>query len=241
MSEKNEKNFQKFCVREDLSPFFDLISQKKDKFELYFSNLIKWNDKFNLTAITEHEEVFEKHFLDSILSEQLIPKNSTVIDIGAGAGFPSFPLKIVRDDLKIVAVDSVNKKVSFLNDIALNLNFKNVSCLHERAEDLAQKSDFREKFDVCVARAVASLNILCEYCLPFVKVGGVFLAYKSQNLEEELKTAHNAISLLGGKIEKIVNFDLNGAERNIVVIRKISSTPAKYPRLKNKPRISPLI
>ena len=179
--------------------------------------------------------------MDSILAEQFIPKNSTVIDIGAGAGFPSFPLKIVRDDLKIVAVDSVNKKVSFLNDISINLNFKNVSCLHERAEDLAQKSDFREKFDICVARAVASLNILCEYCLPFVKIGGIFLAYKSQNLEEELKTAKNALSLLGGKVEKIVNFDLNGAERKIVVIRKISPTPAKFPRLKNKPRISPLV
>ena len=241
MAEKIEDNFEKFCVGQDLSHFCNAISSKKDQFEKYFSNLIEWNNKFNLTAITSREDVFEKHFLDSILSMTLIPQNASVIDIGAGAGFPSFPLKIVRDDLKIVAVDSVNKKVTFLNDLIHTLSLKNVTCLHARAEDLAQKNDFRENFDVCVARAVAALNVLCEYCLPFVKIGGLFLAYKSQNLDDELSLSQNAIKILGGNLEKIIKFDLNGAERYIVVIKKIAETPKKFPRGKNKPRLEPLI
>ena len=241
MPDKTENKFQNFYVKTDLYHFYDEISNKKEKFEQYFSNLVEWNNKFNLTAITSHDEVFKKHFLDSILSMDIIPQNATVIDIGAGAGFPSFPLKIVRDDLKIVAVDSVNKKVTFLNDLASMLSLQNVTCLHARAEYLAQKVDFREQFDVCVARAVASLNTLCEYCLPFVKVGGMFLAYKSQNIDEELQSSTNALILLGGKLEKILKFDLNGAERNIVVIRKVATTPKKFPRGKNKPRLEPLV
>lgn len=241
MPDKTEKKFQKFYVKTDLDHFYDEISNKKEKFEQYFSNLVEWNNKFNLTAITSHDEVFKKHFLDSILSMDIIPQNASVIDIGAGAGFPSFPLKIVRDDLKITAVDSVNKKVTFLNDLASMLSLQNVTCLHARAEDLAQKVDFREQFDVCVARAVASLNTLCEYCLPFVKVGGMFLAYKSQNIDEELQSSTNALKLLGGKLEKILKFDLNGAERDIVVIRKVATTPKKFPRGKNKPRLEPLV
>ena len=241
MPDKNENKFQKFCVRADLSHFYDVISNKKPQFEQYFSNLIDWNNKFNLTAIISHDEVFEKHFLDSVLSMDIIPQKASVIDIGAGAGFPSFPLKIVRDDLNVVAVDSVNKKVTFLTDLATTLSLQNVTCLHARAEDLAQKSDFREQFDVCVARAVASLNTLCEYSLPFVKIGGMFLAYKSQNVEEELLSSENALKLLGGKLEKILQFDLNGAERDIVVIRKVAQTPRRFPRGKNKPRLEPLI
>lgn len=241
MLEKNENKFQKFCVRVDLKPFYDVISNKKTQFEKYYSNLIEWNNKFNLTAITSYDEVFEKHFLDSILSMDIIPPNASVIDIGAGAGFPSFPLKVVRDDLKIVAVDSVNKKITFLSELANILSLQNVACLHARAEDLAQKVDFREQFDVCVARAVASLNTLCEYCLPFVKIGGMFLAYKSQNLDEELHTSENALKNLGGKVEKILKFDLNGADRNIVVIKKVATTPKRFPRGKNKPRLEPLI
>lgn len=241
MSDENENKFQKFCVRADLKPFYDVISNKKTQFEKYYSNLIEWNNKFNLTAITTHDEVFEKHFLDSILSMDIIPQNASVIDIGAGAGFPSFPLKVVRDDLKIVAVDSVNKKITFLSELANILSLQNVICLHARAEDLAQKVDFREQFDVCVARAVASLNTLCEYCLPFVKIGGMFLAYKSQNLDEELHTSENSLKTLGGKVEKILKFDLNGADRNIVVIKKVATTPKRFPRGKNKPRLEPLI
>lgn len=241
MPDKTENKFQKFYVKTDLSHFYDEISNKKEKFEQYFSNLVEWNNKFNLTAIISHDEVFKKHFLDSILSMDIIPQNATVIDIGAGAGFPSFPLKIVRDDLKIVAVDSVNKKITFLSDLASVLSLQNVTCLHARAEDLAQKENFREQFDVCVARAVASLNTLCEYCLPFVKIGGIFLAYKSQNLEEELQSSENVLKLLGAKLEKILKIDLNGDERNIAVFKKIAVTPKKFPRGKNKPRIDPLV
>lgn len=241
MPENSDKMLQKFCVKQDLSCFLDKISEKKAQFEQYFSLLVEWNEKFNLTAITSHDDVFEKHFLDSILSADIIPANSHVIDIGAGAGFPSFPLKIVRDDLKIEAIDSVNKKVNFLDALKAALSLKNIDCMHARAEELAQKDNFREKFDVCVARAVASLNTLCEYCLPFVKIGGIFVAYKSQNVDDELATSQKALELLGGQIEKILEFDLNGAKRYILVLRKISSTPNKFPRGKNKPRLEPLI
>lgn len=240
MSEENEKKIEKFCVGQELTHFYDAILDKKNKFEQYFLNLVDWNKKFNLTTITSRDEVFEKHFLDSILSMEIIPQNASIIDIGAGAGFPSFPLKIVRDDLKIFAVDSVNKKITFLKDLVDSLSLKNVTCLHARAEDLAQKDGFRENFDVCVARAVASLNTLCEYCLPFVKVGGYFLAYKSQNLEDELLASKNALKMLGGKLEKVLQFDLNGAKRYIVAIKKIVETPKKFPRGKNKPRLEPL-
>ena len=209
-------------------------------FSKYYHFLVEYNNVVNLTSITEQRDVIIKHFLDSVLAFNLIKENSSVIDIGCGAGFPSIPLKIVRPDIKLVLVDSVQKKLEFINQLISMLDLKNVSTIHSRAEDLAQKPDFREKFDFVVARAVARLNILCEYCLPFVKIGGKFIAYKAQDYLDEIEESNNAFKILGGKVEKIVHFEIENNQRFLVLIDKISSSPNKYPRGKNKPRISPL-
>ncbi len=220
----------------------EINSEKINKFSLFFDILSEENKKINLTRIIEKEDVAIKHFLDSIMAEKFINQNSKIIDIGAGAGFPSIPLKIMRDDLNFTLVDSVNKKVDFLNLVVDKLNLKGVKALHERCENLGQKKDFRETYDVCVARAVADLSVLCEYCLPFVKVGGFFIAYKSENVEDELKKAENAIKTLGAKIKEIHYYNLSEDRKNcLIIIEKIGRTPNQYPRRNNKPRINPIL
>ncbi len=211
------------------------------QFEQYYNLLIEWNNKFNLTAITDEDEVIEKHFLDSVLPKTLFNENAKVIDIGAGAGFPSIPLKIMRPDLSFILIDSVNKKVTFINEVISKLKLNNTTAIHTRIEDLAVNPAYRECFDVCVSRAVARLNTLVEYSLPFVKLGGDMLAYKSKQIDDEIKEAKKAISILGGTIKELAvnNFDDN--DRNVVVINKTSTTPVKYPRPKNLPRTKPLV
>lgn len=219
----------------------ELNNQKIDDFSLFFDILTAENEKYNLTRIIEKEEVVKKHFLDSVFSEKFINDNAKIIDIGAGAGFPSIPLKILRPDLKFTLVDSVNKKVNFLNLIIKELKLENSQAIHARCEDLAQKVEYRENFDACVARAVAELSTLCEYCLPFVKVGGVFIAYKSENISEELKSAEKAIKILGGKIKEVFVYSLDDERKNsLVIIEKTGRTSNQYPRRGNKPRISPI-
>ena len=222
----------------DIQTALNLIERNKEKFDAYYKLLAEWNEKINLTAITNYGEVFVKHFEDSIYGTDLIPQNASLCDVGSGAGFPGVPLSIVRNDVCATLLDSLNKRINFLQTVseALNLNAK---CIHMRAED-AGRNELRESFEVVTARAVARLNTLCEYCLPLVKVGGVFLAYKSIS-DEETAESKNAIKLLGGKIEDIKKFNLsNGDGRSIVVIKKISATPAKYPRGKGKERSLPL-
>ncbi len=217
------------------------VSQNQaDMFDKYFSMLVETNKHLNLTAITEEREVLIKHFLDSVLPAKLIPQNATLVDVGTGAGFPALPLKIVRPDLKVCLVDSLNKRVNFLKDVCGELKLENISALHSRAEDFAK--NHREKFDVAVARAVAQLNTLAEYLLPLVKVGGVAVIYKSSKLEEELKDAKKAIEILGAKVEKIekIVVDEENLERNILVLKKVKNTPNKYPRDKNKPKLDPI-
>lgn len=223
----------------DLTPYQSLIEKNRKSFELFYSELVSYNNKVNLTAITEKHDVFTKHFLDSILSVDAIPINSKVVDIGAGAGFPSLPIKIVRDDLDITMVDSLNKRITFLNYICDKLKIKSTN-IHSRAEDFAKTN--RETFDVAVARAVAKLNTLLEYLMPLVKVGGHVLAYKASNYEEELKEAEVAIETLGGKFVKSLTFNLpnNYGERNILIFEKVKETPAKFPRDKNLPKLKPL-
>ncbi len=217
-----------------------LSDEQKSQFDKYFSMLVETNKVLNLTAITEEDDVAIKHFLDSVLPFNFFPKSASIVDVGSGAGFPAIPLKIVRSDLKVCMVDSLNKRINFLDSIISELGLKNTIATHSRAEDYAK--NHREKFDVAVARAVASLNTLVEYLLPLVKVGGLAIIYKSSKLAEEIESAKKAISVLGGKIETIKNFVIEeGAmERNILIIRKISKTPPQYPRDKNKPKTSPI-
>lgn len=218
----------------------NLTEIQKEKFYNYYLLLVEWNQKFNLTAITEMEDVIVKHFLDSAIGYNLFNENSKIVDIGAGAGFPSIPLKIMRPDLEFLLVDSVNKKLIFLDEVIKNLSLTKIATIHSRAEDLANKIDKRESYNYCVARAVAQLNTLAEYCLPFVKIGGSMVAYKSNEIEEELNQSKKAIEILGGKIVEVKTFAVADYERKIVEIKKINSTPKKYPRGGNKPRLMPL-
>lgn len=218
----------------------ELKKEQKENFYNYYKLLVSWNEKFNLTTIISLEDVVVKHFLDSVIAYKNIKQNSKIIDIGAGAGFPSLPLKIMRPDLTVLMVDSVNKKVTFLQEVIKQLNLDNTTTIHSRVEDLANKKEYREQFDYCVSRAVASLNTLSEYALPFIKLGGEMLAYKANEINEELENSKKAISVLGGKVAEILEFNVEGVNRKVIKILKQSPTPLKYPRSGNKPRLSPI-
>lgn len=210
----------------------------EEKFDLYYNLLTEWNKKINLTAITDYAEVKLKHFEDSILPAALIPENASVLDLGSGAGFPGIPLKIVRPDLHITLLDSLAKRVNFLNLVISELGLENIKSVHSRIEDFKE----RESFDVVTARAVARLNTLCEYALPFVRKGGFFLAYKSADATEEVKEAEKIISLCGGGKARVTTMPLNEQIlRSFVVIEKESLCPSKFPRGQNKPRLSPIL
>lgn len=215
-----------------------LSDKAQEKFEKYYRLLTEYNDKFNITAITEREEVIVKHFIDSAIGGVLI-SGKTIIDVGSGGGFPAIPLKIMNDDLDLTMVEATGKKAGFLEVLIKELDLKNTRVINKRAEDLAKDGKFREKFDVCTARAVARLNTLSEYCMPFVKVGGVFVAYKG-NAKEELAEAESAIKILGGKLKEVKEYKIDGAERTLAVIEKISVTDKKYPRGNGKERKNPL-
>lgn len=179
----------------------NLDNKQKEQFDKFYELLVEWNKVMNLTAITEYDEVVQKHFIDSLLIEKAVDLNKaeTIIDIGTGAGFPGIPLKIAYPHLKITLLDSLNKRVKFLNEVISELRLENIEAIHGRAEDIVKDGKFREQYDVCVSRAVANLSILSEYCLPYVKINGIFVSYKSGNIEEEIKTSKKAISILGGK------------------------------------------
>lgn len=217
-----------------------LNQEQKEKFYNYYNLLLEWNQKFNLTAITERQEVIYKHFLDSVSAYNKLEKNSYILDVGAGAGFPSLPLKILRPDLKVVMLDSVNKKITFLQEVIKNLKLDNVKALHTRAEDLAQKEEYRENFDYVVSRAVSKLNTLCEYTLPFLKQNGELIAYKSVDSEQEIEESKNALNILGGKVIEVEDVSYEDNNRKLIVVLKTFKTPNKYPRGGNKPRLQPL-
>lgn len=214
----------------------ELDDRQKEAFILYFELLTEWNSFMNLTAITDFEEVMKKHFTDSISLICALPnirkEAYSLIDVGTGAGFPGIPLKIVFPQLKITLLDSLNKRVQFLNEVIKKLNLQETEAIHGRAEDFAKPGKLRESFDFCVSRAVANLATLSEYCLPFVKVGGFFVSYKSEKITEEYENAKEAIRVLGGKFEKQKEFYLPNSEiyRNLFVIRKQQETPGKFPR-----------
>lgn len=219
---------------------YNIVINEKEKllFNNYYNDLIEKNKVMNLTAITEKNEVYTKHFLDSVLSLKNIKDNSKLLDVGSGAGFPGIPLKILNNTLDITLLDSLNKRVNFLNEEIEKLGLSNIKAVHGRAEDYINVS--RETFDYVVSRAVARLNTLLEYCLPYVKLGGYFIAYKSMDTDEEINESKNALNILGGKIEKVDKINLEGNDRTLIYIKKVKNTPNKYPRGQNKPKSLPL-
>ncbi len=221
-----------------------LTDHQMKQFLVYYEMLVEWNQKINLTAITEYEEVLKKHFVDSLslIKAYDLSKSVKVIDVGTGAGFPGLALKIAYPNLKMTLLDSLNKRINFLDAVIENLCLTDVETLHGRAEDYARPDKLRERFDLCVSRAVANLSTLSEYCLPFVKLGGQFISYKSEKISEEIETARKAISVLGGKVIKQVEFQLPDSDiyRNLFVIEKVGKTFAKYPRKAGLPAKEPI-
>ncbi|MGB9612888.1 MAG: 16S rRNA (guanine(527)-N(7))-methyltransferase RsmG [Candidatus Margulisiibacteriota bacterium] len=211
------------------------INRHSKTFEIYLNELLEWNKKFNLTSIVDPEEIRKKHFEDSLLLLEVIDlSNQSVVDIGTGAGFPGIPLKIVRPEIKLTLLEATKKKVEFLKHLVSTLALQKVEVVWTRAEDYAKEK--REAFDIALSRAVARLNILSEYCLPLVKVGGIFVAYKEEKVEDEIKEAETAIEILGGKLKEVKRFPL----RSLVIIDKIKPTPAKYPRRAGMAKKRPL-
>ena len=222
----------------------ELNETQLSQFYTYYEMLIEWNEKINLTAITDFDEVLKKHFLDSIAIGRILNQNDiiSILDIGTGAGFPGIPIKIAFPNVEIILMDSLNKRVNFLNEVIEKLSLKKISAMHGRAEDFAKKDLMREKFDLCVSRAVANLSSLSEFCLPYVKVGGRFISYKSEKAKEELEASKNAISILGGGNVICDEFSLPDTDfnRTFVIIEKIKETPGKYPRKSGTPIKQPL-
>lgn len=234
-------NFEKLIT--ELEKISVTLSEKQlEQFESYYDMLIEKNKVMNLTAITEFDEVLEKHFLDSVSLIRAVDLHQPlrVMDLGTGAGFPGIPLKIVFPNLHVTLADSLNKRVLFLSEVVEALRLENVETVHGRAEDLARDKKYRERYDLCVSRAVANLSTLSEYCLPFVKIGGKFVSYKSGDCGEEVLQSKSAVFLLGGKVADTVKFDLGEAKRTFVIIDKVKGTSKEYPRKAGTPSKKPL-
>ncbi len=234
---------------EKLKSGFELLKINTDEtaaenFIKYMELLLEWNEKVNLTAITEPEEVVTKHFLDCVtpVAKNMIPQSASVIDVGCGAGFPGLPIKLVRDDIKLTLLDSLAKRLNFIDEVLKKTEICDVTLVHSRAEDGGRDKNHREKYDVALSRAVANMSVLCEYCLPFVKVGGVFIALKGPAAQEEISAAEKAIKLLGGELEGICEAEIpfTDLRHNIVTVRKIKKCPKEYPRKAGTPSKKPI-
>ena len=220
-----------------------LDGEQTKKFYIYMNLLISWNEKMNLTAIIKPEEIILKHFVDCLTIAKYIEENSKLIDMGTGAGFPGIPLKIYRDDLKIVLADSLNKRLNFLNEVIDTLKLDSIGTIHTRAEDLGKNKKYREQFDIATSRAVANLATLSEYLLPFVKIGGKCICMKGSEIDEEISNAKKAIITLGGKVVKkdVFNLPQSDLGRSIVIIEKVKDTPEKFPRKPGTPAKEPIV
>lgn len=241
---------QKFRVlmEQGLREFSIELSEKQiDQFYKYYRLLLQWNEVMNLTAITQLEEVVTKHFVDSLSLVKTVDRGAlselSVLDLGTGAGFPGIPLKIAFPSIKMVLMDSLNKRIKFLNDVIGKLELHDIYAVHGRAEDYGRDDEYREQFDLCVSRAVANLSTLSEYCIPFVKIEGIFVSYKSGNVDEELRQSKGALEMLGGRIESVEEFLLPGSDmgRTLIKIKKIKTTSKKYPRKAGIPGKEPLV
>lgn len=219
-----------------------LNDKQYEKFYIYMQEIIEWNKNINLTAITEEKDIIQKHFVDSLTILKYTNNNDKIIDVGTGAGFPGIPLKISNETLNITLLDSLNKRILFLNNIIEKIELKNIKTIHSRVEDSATDMQYREQYDIATSRAVAQLNVLLEYLLPLVKIGGKCICMKGGNIEEELNASKNALNILGGRISKIDTFELPNSDikRNIIIVEKIKNTPKNYPRKAGIPSKKPL-
>jgi 16S rRNA (guanine527-N7)-methyltransferase len=227
-------SYREILIQGSRSYGIELDEVQVEQFILYKDLLKEWNEKINLTAITEDEDIIKKHFIDSIsiAKSGLFKEGMKIIDVGTGAGFPGIPIKIIYPGIDVCLLDSLNKRINYLNEVIEKLQLKGISTIHGRAEDIARKPEFRESFNIATARAVANMAVLSEYCIPFVKTGGYFAAMKGPSVDEELKESKNAIGTLGGRLVNIINTEIPGEEmeHKIVIVEKVSSTIEKYPR-----------
>lgn len=235
--------FEKIFMEEAQKINIELDKNQIEKFYKYMDLLIEWNEKINLTAITNEKDILVKHFIDSLTIQRYLGDAVNIIDVGTGAGFPGIPIKIVNPNLKVVLVDSLNKRINFLQEVIKQLNLDNIEVIHARAEDLGQNKKYREAFDIVTSRAVANMSVLSEYLLPLARVNGKCICMKGSDVEEELENSKYAINLLGGKIEQVDKFELSNDRigRNIIIVKKLKNTPNSYPRKAGTPAKKPLI
>lgn len=235
--------FEKIFIEEAQKINIELDKNQIEKFYKYMDLLIEWNEKINLTAITNRKDIIVKHFIDSLTIQRYLGNAVNIIDVGTGAGFPGIPIKIINPNLKVVLVDSLNKRINFLQEVIKKLNLDNIEVIHARAEDLGQNKKYRETFDIVTSRAVANMSVLSEYLLPLARVNGKCICMKGSDIEEELENSKYAINLLGGKIEQVDKFELSNERigRNIIIVKKLKNTPNSYPRKAGTPAKKPLI